>query len=268
MTDLEQNLFSYLRKKYFKNGLELYIRLLQASTNPKLLKKKLESSDFTNLINLEEEDNETEQYLDFSKMNINEINDSELNNIIDKLDMTSKFWKGIELVNKLVSEGKQVVVWGVFVNTLERIEEELENVGISAKIIYGGTDLDEREKRIEEFKTKKFNVLITNPHTLAESVSLHDTCHDAVYFEYSFNLTHMLLSLDRINRLGLPEGQYTQYYYLFLCSQISDEDSIDLRTYNRLEEKKDIMLKSVEREIIESINFDMIDDIKIILGKD
>lgn len=78
----------------------------------------------------------------------------------------------------------------------------------------------------------------------------------------------MLQSRDRINRLGLPENQYTQYYYLVLKSINPDEDSIDLKTYNRLEEKKDIMLKSTEGELVESINFDIIDDIKAILGKD
>ena len=78
----------------------------------------------------------------------------------------------------------------------------------------------------------------------------------------------MLQSRDRINRLGLPDGQYTRYYYLFLCNDIAEEDSIDLRTYDRLEEKKEIMLKSIEGELIESIDFDMIDDIKRILGRD
>lgn len=78
----------------------------------------------------------------------------------------------------------------------------------------------------------------------------------------------MLQSRDIINRLGLPENQYTQYYYLVLKSINPDEDSIDLKTYNRLEEKKDIMLKSIEGELVESINFDIIDDIKAILGKD
>lgn len=78
----------------------------------------------------------------------------------------------------------------------------------------------------------------------------------------------MLQSRDRINRLCLLENQYTQYYYLVLKSINPDEDSIDLKTYNRLEEKKDIMLKSIEGELVESINFDIIDDIKAILGKD
>lgn len=268
MTNQEQELFSYLRRKYAKNGLEMYIRLLQASANPKLLLKKIDASIFNNLITSEEEDYEVGQYLDFSKVKFDEADDVELRKIINSMDMTSKFWCGIDLIEKLVSEGKQVIVWGIFVDTIDRIEDELQKRGILAKVIYGGTELDERENRIEQFKSKEFNVLITNPHTLAESVSLHETCHDAIYFEYSFNLTHMLQSRDRINRLGLPDGQYTQYYYMFLCSQNPDEDSIDLRTYDRLEEKKNVMLKSIEGEFIESINFDIIDDIKKILGKD
>ena len=56
-------------------------------------------------------------------------------------------------------------------------------------------------------------MLVTNPQTLAESVSLHSVCHDAVYFEYSYNLVHLLQSKDRIHRLGLPDDQKTRYYY-------------------------------------------------------
>lgn len=268
MNNKEQELFSYLRRKYAKNGLEMYIRLLQAATNPNLLLKKIETNMFNDLITSEEEDYEIGQYLDLTKVNFSEEYDVELYELVKSIDMTTKFWNGINLIEKLVEEGKQVIVWGIFIDTIDRIEEELQKRGILAKVIYGSTELDERENRIEQFKSKDFSVLITNPHTLAESVSLHENCHDAVYFEYSFNLTHMLQSRDRINRLGLPDGQYTQYYYMFLCSQNPDEDSIDLRTYDRLEEKKKIMLKSIEGDLIESINFDMIDDIKKILGKD
>ena len=268
MTNDEQMLFSYLRRKYSHNGLELYIRLLQASTNPKLLLRNIDPNSISELFTSEEEEVDSNEYVNFENIKFDNSYDQDFANLVNKFDMTSKFWEGIELVKKLVSEGKQVIVWGIFVDTINRIEEELNNAGISAKIIYGATDLEERERRIEEFKSKQFKVLITNPHTLAESVSLHDTCHDAVYFEYSFNLTHMLQSRDRINRLGLPENQYTQYYYLVLKSINPDEDSIDLKTYNRLEEKKNTMLKSIEGELVESINFDIIDDIKAILGKD
>lgn len=264
----EEKLFSHIRKEYSHNGLELYIRLLQASTNPKLLLKNIELNDFGDLLLDEEEEANSDNSLDFSKYNFKKESDENIIKLINMMDMTSKFWKGIDLVENLVNEGKQVIVWAIFVDTIDRINQELSKRGVSSKIIYGATDLDDRETRIEEFKNKEFNVLITNPHTLAESVSLHTTCHDAVYFEYSFNLTHMLQSRDRINRLGLPENQYTQYYYLFLCNNNPDEDSIDLRTYERLEEKKNIMLKSIEGDLVESIDFNIIDDLRIILGKD
>lgn len=268
MTNNEQTLFSYLRRRYSHNGLELYIRLLQASTNPKLLLKKIDLNSISELFTSEEEEDDSNEYVNFENIKFDNSYNQEFTNFVNEFDMTSKFWKGIEVVKKLVSEGKQVIVWGIFIDTINRIKEELNSAGISAKIIYGATDLEEREKRIEEFRLKRFKVLITNPHTLAESVSLHDACHDAVYFEYSFNLTHMLQSRDRINRLGLPENQYTQYYYLILKSINPDEDSIDLKTYNRLEEKKKIMLKSIEGDLVESIDFNIIDDIKAILGKD
>jgi hypothetical protein len=89
-------------------------------------------------------------------------------------------------------------------------------------------------------------ILITNPHTLAESVSLHKKCHDAIYLEYSFNLTHMIQSRDRIHRLGLLENQYTQYYYLMLSGNENARNTIDKKIYYRLREKQDRMVEAVE----------------------
>ena len=86
-------------------------------------------------------------------------------------------------------------------------------MGIKAEVISGAVSQDERNKIINKFKNKEVEILITNPHTLAESVSLHKTCHDAIYFEYSYNLVHLLQSKDRIHRLGLKPDDYTQYYY-------------------------------------------------------
>ncbi|WP_252898791.1 helicase-related protein [Secundilactobacillus odoratitofui] len=80
--------------------------------------------------------------------------------------------------------------------------------------MYGGTNKLSRVELIDDFRDGDVQVLISNPQTLGESISLHQTVHDAVYFEYDFNLTHMLQSRDRIHRLGLPSNQYTRYYYL------------------------------------------------------
>ena len=93
-------------------------------------------------------------------------------------------------------------------------------------------------------------MLITNPHTLAESVSLHMVAHDAIYFEYSFNLTHMLQSRDRIHRLGLPKNQETNYFYLMLEGQKGLRSTIDKKIYNRLNDKKEVMVSAIESECI------------------
>ena len=76
----------------------------------------------------------------------------------------------------------------------------------------------------------------------------------------------MLQSRDRINRLGLDENQYTQYYYLFLMNQDGEDDSIDFKTYNRLKEKEQVMLEAIEGERIVSINFDVLEDLKCIMN--
>ena len=263
MTSKEQVLFNLIWDKYKGNGLLLYIRLLQASTNPRLLLSDVDMGFIDDLFYDEEQEEKEivvsdKKYLKGPELDLLE------RQMIEQLDMTSKFWAGISLVEKLVKEGKKVLVWAIFVRTIDRIEEELYKRGINCKKIYGATELVDREKIIDEFKNNKFDVLIANPHTLAESVSLHMNCHDAVYFEYSFNLTHMLQSRDRINRLGLPDNQYTQYHYLFLNGSPLG-DTIDQRTYDRLKEKEEIMLKSIEGDSIEAINFDIWNDLKKIL---
>ena len=271
MNEKEKKLFEILHRKFRQNALLLYIRLLQASTNPKLLLSNIDYDILRNIYE-DEEENETLINLDNELDDITdnydntEDFDEQEKSFIKSFDMTSKFWEGINTIKSLVSDGKNVLVWGIFVNTIDRISEELNKLGISNKIIYGSIPVEEREKTIEEFKNKEIQVLITNPHTMAESVSLHKQCHDAVYFEYSFNLTHMLQSRDRINRLGLPEQQYTQYHYLFLMSKDGEDDSIDFKTYNRLKEKEQVMLEAIEGNRIVSINFDVLDDLKIIMN--
>ena len=139
-------------------------------------------------------------------------------------------------------------------------------MGIKARYIMGEVELEERTQLIYEFREGNFDVLITNPHTLAESVSLLSVCHDAVYFEYSYNLVHLLQSKDRIHRLGLPEGQYTQYYYLQNFYQNDGEEySMDERVYLRLLEKEKIMLDAIDNQELEPV-YTPEEDLKIIFG--
>ena len=266
MTEKEQRLFEIIHQRYRGNILSMYIRLLQASNNTYLLKKDLSESTIRQFFYNEEEE------IDESNSLVDSVDkvvylDEEMKHLIDEIGMTSKFEKGISLVNELVNEGKQVLVWGIFIDTLKKIEERLKINEISCDIICGETDSENRKDIINKFKSGDIKVLITNPHTLAESVSLHKNCHDAVYFEYSFNLTHMLQSKDRINRLGLKEDEYTQYYYMELNNNDIYNNSIDEKTYRRLKEKEKIMIESIENTTLARIDFDDIEDIRKILSE-
>ena len=92
-------------------------------------------------------------------------------------------------------------------------------------------------------------------------------CHNAVYLEYGFNLTYMLQSKNRINRVGLQPGTHTHYYYAVAKS--GKYGSIDSLILDRLKEKGDRMLSVIESDKIAVIgnSSSELDDIKYILGK-
>ena len=240
---LEQKVIDLLWRKFGHNPFSLYIRLIQFSSNPILLKDSITDNLYGDF-----GFDEFECLDGYSESQPVYTND-ELQ-LLDSLQNNSKFEKCINLSNSLVRDNKKHVIWCIFIDTILRISDELRKEGVRVATIYGGIPSDEREKIILDFQNNKYDILVTNPHTLAESISLHMVAHDAIYYEYSFNLTHMLQSRDRIHRLGLPEGQETNYYYLMLEGQQNRRSTIDRKIYNRLEEKKNIMIDAIESENI------------------
>jgi SNF2 family DNA or RNA helicase len=239
----EQEIIDLLYRKYGDSAFNLYIRLIQASANPELL---LKSINFIEMYG-EEQSSRWDQYLRQDEVVFTE----EEINLIRNVPVTTKYKDAIQLAKDLYEEGKQSLVWCMFVNTIDKVHADLRSKGINSAVIYGSTPQVERENIIEKFKRGKIDVLVTNPHTLAESVSLHKTCHDAIYLEYSFNLTHMLQSRDRIHRLGLPADQYTQYYYFMLEGAEERRNTIDEKIYIRLKEKELRMIEAIENGVLE-----------------
>lgn len=247
-----------------KNVLALYLRLLQASTNPALLIEKI---DFYDLGFLDDEIDLTV----YTALNEEEAEKARLsayrNLDVENMEST-KFKMGIELILDLVAQDKKVIVWGMFVKTMFKIVKTLKDNGVSVHLIYGGTPKDERVDLLNEFRDGSVEVLVSNPNTLGEAISLHQTVHDAVYFEYNFNLTFMLQSRDRIHRLGLPEGQYTRYYYLMTEGDRTSGGFIDKRVYKRLKEKEAVMLQAIDGEMLmPEVTDDYLEDVKKILNK-
>ena len=251
--DDEQAIVNLLWLKYGKSPFKLFIRLQQLATNPELLKHNISREMFFGNEEAEDDDGYN------SDMDDQGITDSKNLELINRLSTTGKFETCIQKVNDLVAEGKVCIIWCIFISTIEKVRKRLEVRGHRVAVIYGSVPAVEREQIIKRFQNKEYDVLITNPHTLAESVSLHHVAHDALYLEYSFNLTHMLQSRDRIHRLGLKDGVQTNYYYFLMegqddsdsCYGLQNRDYIDKRIYNRLSEKRDIMIAAIEGEMIQ-----------------
>ena len=253
----ENRILKILSMKYKKNKLALLIRILQLESNPRALLESLSLKDFEYLLD-DSVDADEIDYADYS---------GEVRALIEGCGVPSKFRACVELTEKLTQEGKPVILWCIFIDSIHRLAAELEKRGVRCRCVYGEVPLEERQQILADFRSGEIQVLLTNPHTLAESVSLHSVCHDAVYFEYSYNLVHLLQSKDRIHRLGLPEGQYTQYYYLETDYQTDDGPwSMDQAIYDRLKEKEQIMLDAIDNHVLETMPTSE-EDLEIIFAK-
>jgi len=168
----------------------------------------------------------------------------------DKYEKPAKVERLLQELLQLHHQGKKVVVWANFVGTLHKIKEECNEICLKSKVVYGGTptedgmDEESRETIIEKFKEKDsgLDILIANPAACAESVSLHKTCSNAIYYDLSYNCAEYLQSLDRIHRVGGSEK--TASYYRFL----QYVDTFEHQILKNLTEKAGRMANVIDRD--------------------
>ena len=181
----------------------------------------------------------------------------ELIRLFGKTEVPAKFEAAKNIVERSLAGGEKIIVWTHFVSTLETMESYLERAGIKAKTLFGGTptgeccEEDEETLHTREAIIKEFNdpesalrVVIANPAAVAESISLHQACHTALYLERGFNAAQYLQSRDRIHRYGLGEGIVTTYY------KLACRDTIDEVVDERLNLKEERMMRVVESSTI------------------
>lgn len=232
-----------LKNRYRKNKLTLMLRILQLENDPEDLLDELDPNEFRWVLEVDEDTGDVD-VVDYSQ---------DIVDMIHATGFSAKRQRCTRLVYDLVHDGHPVIVWCIFIKSMETLRRDLVQQGIEAHVISGDVVLDDRTRVLDDFRAGRFPVLITNPHTLAESVSLHSICHDAVYYEYSFNLVHLLQSKDRIHRLGLPAGQDTRYYFLSeTYDQVGKPYSMDYEIYERLQMKEQTMLRAIDAELIET----------------
>ncbi|MCR5780353.1 MAG: DEAD/DEAH box helicase [Bacteroidaceae bacterium] len=238
------------------------IRLQQVATNPALLSSPLSSFS-------------SEYGEDLSSV---EAEDASIMRDIMRFydeNVPAKYEECLKLVRQIIERGEKVIVWVIFIKNIESLSEYLRANGIECRILYGATpvateDMNEeayaetREAIVKEFhkQDSPFRVIIANPFAVAESISLHKACHNAIYLERSFNCAHYMQSKDRIHRYGLPKDTETNYYYIL------SEDSVDETIDSRLRVKEQRMLEMIESmpiPLFKNLTDEGDEDIKAIL---
>jgi SNF2 family DNA or RNA helicase len=149
-------------------------------------------------------------------------------------EVPTKFQALATLIAQNAAEGRKTLVWSNFIGNLQRLGHEL-LAPHSPAIIYGAipSSSEETGTVTREMELRRFReddackVLLANPAAMSEGVSLHETCHDAVYVDRTYNAGQYLQSLDRIHRLGLDAGIQTRI--TFLVSENSIDESVDQR---------------------------------------
>ena len=157
------------------------------------------------------------------------------------------------MATETLDAGEKVIIWCSFVNTIKKMSKYMEDVGYESIKVWGEIPRDpeadpefNREYEIEKFKTDNtYDVLIANPSSLAESISLHKHCHHAIYVDRTFNGAHYMQSLDRIHRVGLDPGTLTKYDIL------QSERSIDQTIHERLILKQANMERFLKQDPLE-----------------
>lgn len=202
------------------------LRLLQAVTNPSVLMVKDELHDLKKFMS----------------------NNQELNSDIENYnDVSPKISKAAKIAVKIAQKNENVVVWTVFVKNvkmlcdeIKRLDNELDPIGISGDVPTESNDQKEiigREELINQFKNSTGKIMVATVGSIAESISLHKTCHRAIYLERSFNAGQYMQSLSRIYRIGSDKRKSVKF--IFLQSVFSDgkTETIDNRIDGVLKER-------------------------------
>jgi SNF2 family DNA or RNA helicase len=165
----------------------------------------------------------------------------------EKPFITEKVKRCIEIADDIINKNESVIIWTYYIDSMNEIYNLLNKRYDGVKYIYGSTKNEKRNQIIDDFNSGDVRILITNPQTLAESVSLHKVCNNAIYLELDYNLTYYLQSRDRIHRLGIEQDRQTNYY---IMQSIYDNESIDQHIYKILNEKKLRMKDSIDNALL------------------
>ncbi|GAA3533971.1 DEAD/DEAH box helicase [Amycolatopsis ultiminotia] len=154
----------------------------------------------------------------------------ELLGSLGEYEIPPKYQEALAIVATNAAHGRKTLVWASFVRSISTLELLLSE--FAPAVVHGGSP--NRQEQIDRFRSDpSCRVLISNPATLGEGISLHQVCHDAVYVDRDFQAGRFLQSLDRIHRLGLAPG--TETHVTVLAARGTIDEVVAMRLNEKLE---------------------------------
>ncbi len=238
------------------------IRLLQAATNPSVFSR-------------------TDSYFGLPALRTEPATLMERLAAYQEREVPAKFGMLLDLVSDLANRGEKAVCWSNFVPNLDAIAHFL-RAKIAAPVyqidgrVPAGDDAlrddpvalkeepgesDTREQIIRRFlDLEGAAFLVTNPASCSESISLHSTCHTAIYLDRTYDAALFLQSIDRIHRMGMPLDRQVKIH--IFCSVNSGNETIDHLVDQSLLRKETTMRRLLEGADLAPLNLaaDPLDD--------
>ena len=188
-------------------------------------------------------------------------------------ETAAKSMAALKLIEEIGRDGGKVVCWSNFIANLDqfsnlvRCDLDLPCYQIDGRVPSGHDalhvdplaeseapgDTDTRESIIHRFLSHEGPaVLVTNPASCSESISLHRSCHNAIYIDRTYDCALFLQSIDRIHRLGLPPDTTIRVH--ILLATLHGQPTIDHLVDQSLEAKSDRMRQLLEGAELAPIN--------------
>ena len=146
------------------------------------------------------------------------------NSIDPTLSEVSVKYKALDdLLDKLISQGRKVVLWSFYRKSLDEIMARYlryHPVRVDGSV----TSNVARRDAVRSFQEDPATMLfVGNPAAAGAGITLH-AAYDAVYVSYSNQAAHYLQSLDRIHRRGQVADEVN--YYLLIYKDTIEETEV------------------------------------------
>ncbi|MET9322861.1 DEAD/DEAH box helicase [Streptomyces sp. NPDC003038] len=159
-------------------------------------------------------------------------------------EISPKYEAVVKTVVENAKAGRKTLVWSTFVRNLNTLGSALAK--FQPAVVHGSSN--DRDEEIRRFRQDPdCMVLLSNPATLGEGISLHHVCHDAIYLDRDFAAGRFLQSLDRIHRLGLEKHTNTRITVLI------SRGTIDEVIHERLGFKLEFMGKILDDPSVQEL---------------